>query len=1516
MERKDAKYKFEMNVLALSECKNINDALKEWILIKQVSNEKKGDNSCLCVCQHKIQNVYYIANIKTRELAPVGSSCLKKFTSIKTKINKDISDINDMPGEYSHIEDIKLYSNMIKNYIKNKLIKRFNIKIEICQKKCLEECVSGLQNVLSEIEEIIVIFDLNSVKNTVIDIISLKQRELEDYQKIEDERIEQEKCRILALKLEDYQKIEDERIEQEKCRILALKLNNKKKIKLLNNMKCFVKLLNYNVRNEGNSFVIQMFGIDKERKTYSINVKNMKPFFYIKIDNYWGEEECSNFIGDIVFQMVKDKMKKYSISENNVELETDKMDYYFDSNVEYEIVDKRKLYGFDNKTEHQFIKFTFKSMSSFYQVKNLWYKTIVLHDKTTKKKQIEFKDTQIYEANIPTLLRFFHIRNISPCGWVRIERLNRRPTNYRKNTTCDIEGTTDIKNIYPEETMEDKVPYKICSFDIEANSSHGDFPQAKKNYSKTVNEIIDIWNESEYHILSQSEQYDRLKTLIMDGFVGSGQTDVSYIYRKKKIGCDIIEQKIEKMLNTPLKDVVYEGDGNTKLTEYYKELEDGEYDDNIYTRNKYNKAYISKTTNIFDILNNYDLMKDEKIVHIEKTFSAFLPDIEGDIVTFIGSTFWNFGEKEQYLNHCIVLGESSTPANCIIESVKTETELLLEWTKVILREDPDIIIGYNIFGFDYSFICDRAKELGCFDKFMKLSRNKDHVCVLKESTLQIASGTHTLKYIDMPGRDSIDLYNYFRREFNLESYKLDYVGGNFIGDSIKDYEVGEKTTTFITKNLSGLQLENFINFQEIGHSVDYYQDGKKFKVINVNKKENKITVDGKITLNKTKMMKWCLAKDDVTPQDIFRLTNTGKPDDKAIIAKYCVQDCNLVHYLFNKIDVLTGMIEMGNICSVPLSFIIMRGQGIKLLSFLSKQCRRMNVLMPDLDKTKGNEGFEGAIVLQPKCGLYLDEPVAVVDYSSLYPSSIISENLSHDSKVWTKEYDLKGRIKRVTGTHEYDNLPGFKFVDKKIDTFRYMKNQRGRDEKIKTGYKICRFVQFPDGELAIIPSILKELLAARKGTRNLIKYKTVKTVSGDKYDGLLKKTETEHIISNKDGEFEILNTDVVSVEDTYNDFMKNILDKRQLAYKVTANSTYGQTGAKTSSFYEPDVAASTTKTGQELLIYAKNVIEGVYGDKICETNYGKVRTHAECIYGDTDSVFMSFKLTTLDGVQIKGKEALKHSIELAKEAGQLATKFLKAPHDLEYEKTFMPFCLLSKKRYVGMLYEEDVECCKRNSMGIVLKRRDNAPIVKDVYGGVIDILMNDQDVSKAIVFLKESLNKIVNGKYPENKFIITKSLRSNYKNPHQIAHKVLANRIGQRDEGNKPKSGDRIAYMYFIQKKKVKLQGDKIETPEFIRENKLEIDYEFYITNQIMKPTLQIFALVLESIPSYKRQIKNLNLKLDTLKQTTKDEEKYIKKVSDIRNKEAMSLIFGDIMRILKNKKQGVKSLTSFFGKK
>ena len=682
--------------------------------------------------------------------------------------------------------------------------------------------------------------------------------------------------------------------------------------------------------------------------------------------------------------------------------------------------------------------------------------------------------------------------------------------------------------------------------------------------------------------------------------------------------------------------------------------------------------------------------------------------------------------------------------------------------------------------------------------------------------------------------------------------------------------------------MTGLLVGSFIHFEEIGHSVDYYDGGAKFQVTSINKAEGVFTINASVNPDMTKKVRWCLAKDDVSPKEIFEMTN-GSDNDRSIIAKYCIQDCNLVHYLFNKADILTGFVEMAKICSVPINFLVMRGQGIKLTSFIAKKCREKRTLMPVIEKGSEDDGYEGAIVLPPKCDLYLDNPIACVDYASLYPSSMISENLSHDSKVWTKEYDLAGNLIEERGEQDaegkfiYDNLPDYEYVNITYDTYRYIrKTPAAAPTKIKSGMKICRFAQFAEGRKAIMPSILEELLTARKTTRKLIP---------------LEKDE----------------------------FMKNVLDKRQLGYKVTANSLYGGCGAKTCPFYEKDIAACTTATGRLLLIYAKRIIEECYGDAVCKTqNYGEVRTNAECIYGDTDSAFFTFNLQTMDGKPIRGKEALEITIELAQEAGHLASSYLKGPHDLEYEKTFMPFCLLSKKRYVGMLYETDPNKCKRKEMGIVLKRRDNAPIVKDIYGGIIDILMKQQNIQQAIDFLRSSLQNLVEEKYPMDKLIITKSLRSGYKNPKSIAHKVLADRITARDPGNKPSSGDRIAFAYIVTKNKKALQGEKIETPAYITDNGLKLDYSFYITNQIMKPVQQVFALVLEKIwdlQNKKSKIANYKKAVLTLRNNT-DEEKFEDKLEQLRNKEVNALLFDEYLREISNDNQGNQSLMKFFVKK
>jgi DNA polymerase elongation subunit (family B) len=1249
-----------------------------------------------------------------------------------------------------------------------------------------------------------------------------------------------------------------------------------------------------NVYKDTNSFMIQIFGVDEVGKTYSVLVDGFRPFFYVMVDETWTIQTKDNFLTHLRTKMGK---------------------YYDESITQCKIIKRKKLYGFDGGKEHKFIFLEFANMGSFNKAKNFWYSDYK-NGHTLLKDGYRFKDTntKLYEANIPPLLRFFHIKDISPSGWIAI------PTKKvlelkgdSKTVNCDFEFTTNYKNIIPLNDNETRVPYKIMSFDIEASSSHGDFPVPVKTYKKLATNIIEYF-EGLPNDLTPEVCKTHLRQIILTAFGYNTMEKIDIVYPKKRpASIESLKTLCETWLQYNVRNFKDSKEfGNSGTIEQFFENtappEDETEDVNGYHHTTYVKKYVTKkaTATIVDILCDKKCERETKLVELNLSLNANFPKLEGDKVTFIGSTFMNYGDKDPLYNHCIVLNTCAKlpMENSEIETYQTEQEVLLAWQKLVQRENPDIIIGYNIFGFDYEFMFRRAEENNCVEDFLKLSRNKDEICATKdgdtgrwkieESTIHIASGQHDLRFIKMNGRLQVDLYNFYRRESNLTSYKLDYVAGNFIGDFVKTVEHTSSGTEITTSNMTGLLLGSYVHFEEIGHSVDYYNNGAKFLVTKIDKQTGKFAISENIKPDLKKKVRWCLAKDDVTPKDIFQMTN-GSAEDRAVIAKYCIQDCNLVHYLFNKSDILTGYIEMAKICSVPINFLVMRGQGIKLTSYISKKCREKRTLMPVIEKGNLDEGYEGAIVLDPKCDLYLDNPVACVDYASLYPSSMISENLSHDSKVWTKEYDLANNLidewgeKDPSGTYIYDNLPGYEYVNVTYDTYKYYrKNPKAAAEKIKCGYKICRFVQPNDsgeGE-AIMPSILKELLKARKDTRKMIPQQ-------------------------KD------------------EFMKQVLDQRQLGYKVTANSLYGQCGAKTSTFYEKDIAACTTATGRTLLTYAKRIIEECFGNKICDTEkYGKVRSRAEYIYGDTDSVFFTFNLEELDGTPIRGSKALEITIELAQQAGHLASGFLKGPHDLEYEKTFMPFCLLSKKRYVGMLYETDPTKGKRKEMGIVLKRRDNAPIVKDIYGGIIDILMKKQDIQEAIKFLKECLQNIVDEKYPIDKLIISKSLRSGYKNPQSIAHKVLADRISARDPGNKPSSGDRIAFAYISTTNKGALQGDKIETPSFISENNLKLDYSFYITNQIMKPVQQVFALVLEKIwlsTNKRPKLNKFKKDVDAIKKKLKEEydldddkfkEKLEEKLDKLKCKEIQALLFDEYLRETNNEKSGLQTLTKYFNKK
>ena len=538
-----------------------------------------------------------------------------------------------------------------------------------------------------------------------------------------------------------------------------------------------------------------------------------------------------------------------------------------------------------------------------------------------------------------------------------------------------------------------------------------------------------------------------------------------------------------------------------------------------------------------------------------------------------------------------------------------------------------------------------------------------------------------------------------------------------------------------------------------------------------------------------------------------------------------------------------------------------------------------NTLIPVIKSYRENvieedDGYEGAVVLDPKEGIYLNEPIVVFDYGSLYPSSMISRNLSHDCYLIDEKY-------RVAD----DNI---EYKDIYYDLY-----EGKGDKKKKVGEKKCTFVQYKDGKKGIIADILDMLLKKRKNTRKKIDYQTII------YDGM----EISGICEDNGEFYDILDIDtnskttinknmVESIKQTYNNFEQDVFDSLQLAYKITANSLYGQIGARTSSIYLKEIAACTTATGREMIMLAK---------KFVEENY-----NADVIYGDTDSIFCKFPLKDGSGNIVQGKDALPYAIEIGKKVEKEIAKIMPKPQKLNYEKSLYPFILFSKKRYVGNLYEFDVNKYKQKSMGIVLKRRDNAQIVKKIYGGVIDIILQKQDLQASIEFLQDEFNDLVNGKTSINDLVITKNLRASYKDPSKIAHKVLADRIGARDPGNRPVINERIPYVYIKTNSTTGLQGDRIENPEFIIENKLTPDYLHYITNQIMKPLLQLYALCIDELPGYDKDDsywKEIDSNLQ-VKPIYQDENKRKNRIDNLKLQMVKALLFDKYIEILSEPKK------------
>ena len=293
-------------------------------------------------------------------------------------------------------------------------------------------------------------------------------------------------------------------------------------------------------------------------------------------------------------------------------------------------------------------------------------------------------------------------------------------------------------------------------------------------------------------------------------------------------------------------------------------------------------------------------------------------------------------------------------------------------------------------------------------------------------------------------------------------------------------------------------------------------------------------------------------------------------------------------------------------------------------------------------------------------------------------------------------------------------------------------------------------------------------------------------------------------------------------------FKKAVLNGRQLALKISANSVYGITGATVGKLPCLEIASSTTSYGRQMIEKTKEEVEKKY------TIANGYSHDAQVIYGDTDSVMVKF-----------GEKDIQKTMELGQEAAKyVSEKFIK-PIKLEFEKVYFPYLLINKKRYAGLYWTSPVKYDKMDSKGIETVRRDNCRLVQIVIQTVLNKILIDRDLDGAQEYVKDTISSLLNNKIDLSMLVITKALTKRDDDyTAKQAHVELAERMKKRDAGSAPTLGDRVAYVI------VKGAGgsknyEKSEDPIFVLENNVPIDTKYYLDNQLANPLGRIFEPIL-----------------------------------------------------------------------
>lgn len=149
---------------------------------------------------------------------------------------------------------------------------------------------------------------------------------------------------------------------------------------------------------------------------------------------------------------------------------------------------------------------------------------------------------------------------------------------------------------------------------------------------------------------------------------------------------------------------------------------------------------------------------------------------------------------------------------------ETERAMLDAFVEYLKKLDPDVITGWNIFGFDLEYIYNRMVLAGCTD-FALGRLTDDDVELTVKNLSSNALGNNTLKMVKMSGRYIFDMYQEIKREHKFESYSLNNVSRTILGDQKLDMPVREIFSRFASGKGLEEVAEYCIKDTELPHAI-------------------------------------------------------------------------------------------------------------------------------------------------------------------------------------------------------------------------------------------------------------------------------------------------------------------------------------------------------------------------------------------------------------------------------------------------------------------------------------------------------------------------------------------------------------------------------------------------------------------------------------------------------------------------------------------------------------------------